>query len=113
MLKIDIEYKKGILFLRLIGKLNKESINRLNEILDIVNNVGFKYVMFNFEKVYSIDQEGINIISNISRTLKDNNALILTCGYNDLIKLKIENSNIKNYVLETNNELGALKLINI
>lgn len=113
MLKIDVEYKKGVLFLRLIGKLNNETREEFNRILEMANSIGFKYIMFNFEKLYSIDEEGIKIISNISRILSDNNPLILTCGYNNLIKLKLEKSRIKEYVLETNNELGAFKLINI
>ena len=113
MLKIDVEYKKGVLFLRLIGKLNKETKEEFTKILEMANNIGFKYIMFNFEKLYSIDEEGIRIISDISRNLINSNRKILACGYNNLIRFKLEKSKIKDYALETNNELGAFKLINI
>lgn len=113
MLNVDVEYKRGVLFLRLIGKLNTDTRKELDEVLDLVPLVGFKYVMINFEKLYSIDDDGIKTIMNSCEKLVNREGKLLVCGYNNLIKLKIENSNILSYALETKNELGAFKLINI
>lgn len=113
MLNVDVEYKKGVLFLRLIGKLNSDTKQQLDEVLELVPTIGFKYVMINFEKLYSIDEDGINTIMNSCERLIHSEGKLLVCGYNNLIKLKIENSNILQYALETKNELGAFKLINI
>lgn len=113
MLNIDVEYKKGVLFLRLIGKLCEDTKKDLDKVLELVPVVGFKYVMINFEKLYSIDDIGINMIVDSSQKLVHSEGKLLICGYNNLIKLKIENSSILQYALETNNELGAFKLISI
>lgn len=113
MLNVDVEYKKGVLFLRLIGKLNNSTRKQLDEVLSLVSLVGFKYVMINFEKLHSIDDDGIKMIMDSGETLISREGKLLVCGYNKFIKLKIENSNILRYALETKNELGAFKLINI
>ena len=113
MLKIDTEYRKGVLFLRFIGKLDCEKKYMVEELLELVNKGGFKYVMFNFEKVYYVDEEVLSLLGNLSKDLILNNGKIFTCGYNNLIRLKIEKSDINNYALEMNNELGAFKLISM
>lgn len=113
MLKIDAEYKRGILFLRFIGKLNNKTKKELLDILEMINNVGIKYIMFNFEKLTFIDDDGIRLIRNISKKMLDKNGKILTCGSSSLIRLKLEKNKVNNYTLEINNELGAFKLINI
>lgn len=113
MLSVDVEYKKGVLFLRLIGKLSSDTKQELDKVLELVPKVGFKYVMINFEKLYSIDDDGIKTIAKSCEKLINSDGKILVCGYNNLIRLKIESSNIVQYALETKNELGAFKLINI
>ena len=37
----------------------------------------------------------------------------MVCGYEDNIRLKIENSNLLDYAVQTNNEISAVDLINI
>lgn len=113
MLSVDVEYKKGVLFLRLIGKLNYDTKDKFIEILNLISKVGFKYVMINFEKLYSIDDYGINMILKMSYLLNENRGKIFVCGYNNLIKVKIESSKIVNYAYKMNSEIGAFKFINI
>ena len=114
MLNIDLEYKRGILFLRLDGKLNKKTSFILGDaIKELVNRVGIKYLLINFEKLYEIDKEGIStIISSYNNYLKKSGKLMV-CGCQNNIKLKIENSNLLDYAVQTNNEISAVDLINI
>ena len=114
MLNIDLEYKRGILFLRLNGKLNKKTSCILGDaIKELVNRVGIKYLLINFEKLYEIDKEGIStIISSYNSYLKKSGKLMV-CGYDEKIKLKIENSDLLEYAVQTNNEISAVDLINI
>lgn len=113
-MNIDLEYKKGILFLRLNGKLCKNTSNLLeNYIKNMVEKVGIKYILLNFEKLDSIDSNGImSIIETYNKYLKDNGKLMI-CGYENNVKIKIENSDLPKYVYRTLNEINACNLINI
>lgn len=113
MLNIDLEYKKGILFLRLDGILNEKTSCILKDaIKELVNKVGIKYLLINFEKLYEIDKEGITTIINSYNTYLKNRGKLMICGY-DNIKLNIESSDLINYAEKTINEISAFNLINI
>lgn len=114
MLNIDLEYKRGILFLRLDGILNKDTTFVLEKELErLVTKFGVKYVLINFEKLYEIDKYGLLcIINSYNEYLKDRGKLII-CGYDDNIKLKIEGSDLKKYATLAVNEFSAFEIINI
>ncbi len=114
MLNIDLEYKKGILFLRLDGILDKNTSFILKDAIKrIVNKAGIKYLLINFEHLYKIDKYGVSsIIDSYNEYLK-NNGKLMVCGYNDNIRSNLEKTKLKDYVLELNNELSAFSLINI
>lgn len=115
MLDINIEFRKGILFIRLEGILNYETVYKLNEeVLNTIKMNGIKFIVFNLENLYSIDLEGIKAIMNHYNTINSYNGIGLICGIsNNIVKKRIKQSNILNYLKETNNELSALKLINL
>lgn len=114
MLNIDLEYKKGILFLRLNGVLNEKNCFILEDaIKNVVSKGGIKYLLINFEKLYDIDEKGISsIIDSYKEYLKDRGKLLI-CGYHDKTKLFIERSELKDFALITINEVVAFNLINI
>ena len=109
MLKVDVEYKKGVLFLRLIGKLNAETKRELDEVLELVPTIGFKYVLINFEKLYSIDKLGNQLVDRIHLTLNFEVKLLET-----------SDNNTKDYILndikqmiEDLNDLDSLHIPNL
>ena len=106
MLTINLEFIRGMLFVRLRGKLDHETCKKFESCLDdMLNNKGLKYFVINIEELNYIDDNGINTIMNkYSDVIKKNGKLII-CGYNIDIKL--------NEIEHTNNELNALKLISI
>lgn len=112
MLNIDIEYIKGVLFLRFNGVLNKETSKVLNDIKNnIIYKAGIKYLLINIEKLCFIDSYGINSIVDTFSSLDNGKAIIVGYKYNNMIK--IENSKLFNYALNCDNEINALKIINI
>lgn len=115
MLEIDIEFRKGILFVRLEGILNNETVYKLNEeVLNTIKINGIKYIVFNLENLYYIDMVGINAIMNHYTLVNSYNGRGLICGVcNNIVKNRIRQSDILTYFNETNNELSALKKINI
>lgn len=115
MLDINIEFRKGILFIRLEGILNYETVYKLNEeVLNTIKTNGIKYIVFNLENLYYIDMDGIKAIMNHYNLVNSYNGKSLICGISSsLVKNRIKQSNILDYLSETSNELSALKLINL
>ena len=63
MLTVATEFREGILFVRLKGHLNKDTIGKLNKrVTNIVKTNGIRNIVFNFTNLKSIDIKGINAI---------------------------------------------------
>lgn len=115
MLDIDIEFKKGILFVRLTGILNKVTVSKLNnEVTDMVRDNGIRNIVFNISQIISIDIKGINALLYNYELCTQNKGNILLCGLiNDGIRKKIAHSRLLKYIDETTDELSAYNYIKI
>ena len=114
MLSVGTEFIKGILFVRLKGHLNKDTINKLNKrVTNIVKDNGIRNIVFNFTNLKSIDIKGINAIFYNYELCKNNEGRSLMCGNNDKIRNKLKKSRLINYVYETTDELSAIKILNL
>lgn len=110
-----LEYRKGILFIRLIGKLTKETSKDLEfKVNNIIKENQITNVVLNIEKMTDIDQKGIHILYYIYELSKNNKGRTLICNINDnQIKEKLKKNRILNYIKEISNELIAFQLIEI
>lgn len=114
MLNVGTEFRKGILFVRLKGHLNKDTIEKLNKrVTRIVKDGGIRNIVFNFTNLKSIDIKGINTIFYNYELIKQNEGRSLMCGNNDKIRKKLKNSRLVNYIYETPDELSAIKILNL
>lgn len=115
MLDINIEFFKGILFIRLEGNLNKDTAGKLKEeVNNLVKENGIRNTVFNVSGLNSIDYYGINTLLNNYELCKDNNGKSLLCGLNNtLVKHRINNSSLLKYMYETSDELSAVNIINL
>ena len=99
-----MEYKSGILFVRLIGSLNEKTSNKLVEtLIPIIVSQGIKNLVYNFSELNSIDEVG-------------NKSLLL--GYNAILNnngnvLVVNNRFNLKYFKEVKNELSALNILKI
>ena len=104
ILNINMEYKSGVLFVRLIGSLNKLTSYKLTDtLIPIITSQGIKNLVYNFDELKSIDEVG-------------NKTLLL--GYNAILRnggnvLVVENKFNIEYFKEVNNELSALNILKI
>ncbi|MCM1370996.1 MAG: STAS domain-containing protein [Clostridium sp.] len=114
MLDIQVEFRKGILFIRLSGILNKTTVPKLNEeVTDMIKDNGIRNVVFNMSEVTNIDIKGINALFFNYELCNQNKGKILLCGINSLVREKIINSRLLKYMGEIQDELSALECIGI
>lgn len=115
MLDIDIECRKGIFFIRLNGILNNETVYKIEEeVLDIIQINGIKYIVFNFENLCYIDIAGIRAIKKIYKSINNNYGSVYICNIkSNLVRSKILNSNLLNIIKEIKSELSVLKQIQL
>lgn len=104
MLDINIEFTKGVLFIRLEGILNDSNMNNIkNTIMKILNEGGIRYLVFN---VHNLKIEGDNNLFNICEEIvKVNDGKMLICGLENEIALE-HYSHVKD-------ELAALRAFSV
>ena len=114
MLNVITEYRKGILFVRLKGHLNKDTVYKLNKkVTKVVKDNGICNIVFNFINLKSIDIKGIHAIFYNYELCKNNEGVSLFCGNNDNIRNKLKKTRLVNYVYEIKDELSAVKILNL
>lgn len=114
MLDINLEFHKGILFVRLDGILNKNTVDKLDdEVTNLIKENGIRNIVFNISNLNSIDCDGINGLLNNYEICKSNNGKSLVCGLNGLVKQTINNSRLLKYMYEATDELSAVNVINL
>ena len=84
MLKTNMEFSKGILFIRLKGDLNKNTIKGLID-------SDFKYIVLNIDNMYSIDTYSINYINKIYKTINDTSSKMITSDKFNISRQLLEN----------------------
>lgn len=78
MLKINLEYRKGILFVRLKGNLNKNTADRFMEYtIPIIEDYGIKYMVYNLDGLMSIDSIGEDALVSGEKSVKENDGKVL------------------------------------
>lgn len=104
MLNINIEFTKGVLFVRLDGLLNSNNvISAENTITKIINEGGIRYLVFN---VNGLDIEGkVNLFEHCEKLIGINDGKMLMCGLKNDV-------NIDCYT-KVNDELSALRTLSV
>lgn len=98
MLNINFEFRKGIFFLRLIGKMTEENYKiKDREIKELLINNEFKYIVINTNYLYQVDLEGIKYLIEIFSITKNTNidSNLVICDKFDVIK-RLVGQNIPN-----------------
>lgn len=111
MLDLDMEFKQGILFVRLKGILNGDNCTTLDEQLtSLIKDNGIKYVLINLNKLRYIDKYGINVLLKNYIYISSNNGKFIIVGINKLFDYNV---NIIDNLYQVEDEITAFKLVNI
>lgn len=110
MLKMDLEYERGIFFIRLKGTLNRKTSYKINSyIVPVLKKHKIKYLVYNLSNLKNIDESGVDAILNTKCTIRRNKGKIYLCEVNDNLNIKLKRLRIK----ITSSEMTALKLIEV
>lgn len=80
MLKTSMEFSKGILFIRLKGDLNKDTIKGIIK-------KDFRYIVLNIDNMYSIDSYSIKYLNKIYQEYNNYGKMIICDKFNISRKL--------------------------
>lgn len=112
MLKIDMEFRKGILFIRLNGELIKSTISKFHkEVTKMIQDNGIRNIVFNISNLKSIDQAGLEAIYKNYTLTNLNDGQTFICD--DKIAFDRIKSRFIRTITRISNELDAIELINI
>lgn len=110
MLKVDMEYDKGILYVRLKGNLVRKVSYKINNyIVPVVLKHKIKYLVFNLLELKDIDESGLDSLLNTKCAIRSNKGKICLCEVSEVIKSKIKRLRIHTAA----NEIAANRLIKI
>ena len=102
MVDLNIEFTRGVLFVRLAGILNEVSSMDVEEkVFEIIKDGGIRFVVFNVKNLEISDS--VKLFDKCQKLLEENDGRMLICG-NEMSAYDLE------YVSD---ELSALKLLSI
>ena len=105
MLKINLEYSKGILFVRLKGNLNANTATRFKEYtVPIIKDYNIRYMVYNLKELVSIDSIGELALLEGSEYVNTNKGKVLLVNNNINAQINID---------KASNELVALDLLKV
>mgnify|MGYP000941242145 FL=1 len=102
MVDLNIEFTRGVLFVRLAGILNEVSSMDVEEkVFEIIKDGGIRFVVFNVKNLEISDS--VKLFDKCQKLLEENDGRMLICG-----------DEMSAYDLEyVSDELSALKLLSI
>ena len=110
MLDINIEFVKGVLIVRIEGKMNSINTKKIEfDLKRIIETGGIKNLIFNLDN--AILEERIVLFDICNSLIRLNNGKMYICGLNKKM-WNIINSEEKNYI-KYKDVLSALKRMNL
>lgn len=110
MLFMDIEYNKGILFVRLDGNLTRKNTYKINNYLaPVVLKHRIKFLVYNLTMVSKVDQDGLDAILRTKYAIRRNEGQVFLCEIPYQFKGILKKLRLK----EMNAEHDAFKLLKV
>lgn len=104
-MKTEIDYKKGVLFIRIDGFLISSRIHQFeSEVIPIILGLSARFVTINLDRVELIDKTGIESLIKLSSIVNRFNGKLVISNINQLIIDNIKNSDLFDYCFKSINE---------
>lgn len=110
MLEIDMEFRKGFLFVRFIGSLIEQTVPILEkEVTRIVKDYGIHNVVFNVSELKEIDASGMEALIKHYRLATATQGKTFVCGIESpTLKKKMKQGGVLQYLYEMSDELSVI-----
>lgn len=113
MLLINQEFRKGVLFVRLKGKLTSSEVPYLNkEVTKLVEDLKMHNVVFNISGLKEIDFDGVNALLYNYNLCRKYDGISMLCGGNNRVREYINNSKISD-MFQIKDEISAMNIIKV
>ena len=107
---MDLEYCKGVLFVRLDGKLTRKNTYKINNYLTpVVLRHRIKFLVYNLFSVIKVDDCGLDCLLRTKHAIKNNHGSIYLCEVPEHLKKTVRKLRIKS----TDTELTALDILKV
>lgn len=103
-MQVSTEYRKGILFVRLIGRIDDNEY--LKELDKIIDDFGIRCIVLNLARIKCVSLENIDHIKKYNKEILKKKKYLLICDSNQRRKRIF-----KNIVPNISSELDAFSLI--
>ena len=112
-LKLNIEFRRGLLFIRLDGTLVKDTSKVLSDCIHYFMEVGgIKYFVINLKNLEYIDCEGLDLLKKENRDIILHDGNLIICKSSNKYVEKIVQEELKE-VYQTRDELKAFQIMKI
>lgn len=110
VMKVKLEYTRGILFVRLSGSVDTKLSREINMYLvPKILDQKIKYLVFNLFNVDHIDRCGLDALLNVKCAIKCNKGKICLCEMSDELKSEVSEYKFR----KVDNEITAFKEIGV
>ena len=116
MFHIEMEFVRGMLFVRLDGVLSARTTEELRCVLDrMIHGEGIRYFVINLENLDYMDDVGLQSIMDHYFDIVLHDGKLVVCGKDGHVKIKANTKLIENFhqIESSRNELEACRLIHI
>ncbi len=110
MLKMDLEYNDGVLFMRLKGSLERKNTYKLhNYLIPVLLKHKVKYLVCNLYDLERVDEPGIDALIKAKWAIKINEGKFYLCD----VPTKLNEISKKLHIKALKDELSAKRLISV
>ena len=103
MLAVTTEFRKGVFFVRLKGRIDNEGY--LKDIDNIINTIGIHLIVLNINCIQELSLDSIKQINNYNKRILKKKKLLYICDKN------MKRNKLFNLIPRLNNEIEAFSLI--
>lgn len=113
MLDVNLEFRKGVLFIRLTGELTKRTTKVLErEVTELILKNGMQNIVFNLERITEIDMKGISSLYYHYEICNKQKGIAYICGVqNERLKEKLRKARLFQYMKLMEDELCILHAV--
>lgn len=113
-LYIDMEFRRGVLFVRLDGELDHHTADKLREkVAPILDEYGIAKLVFNMKHLRFMDSSGLGVILGRYNQIKNQNGEVVVCNLSKYLEQLFEMSGLFKIIKQARSESSALELLEV